>query len=75
MNVYVNQTITIQTLRIEGLSNSSVLQIGTSGVIKPISYSANTGGFTEPAPELKQPFGGVQELPIAGPLVPLAPQR
>ncbi len=73
MNVYVNQTITIQTLRIEGLSNSSVLQIGTSGVIKPISYAANTGGFTEPAPAMIQPFGGVVELPTAGPLVPLAP--
>ncbi|WP_261134054.1 spore germination protein GerPB [Bacillus sp. Marseille-Q3570] len=72
MNVYVNQTITIQTLRVEGLQNSSILQIGTTGVLKPISYSANTGGFTEPAPQMQQPFGGVEE--ITGPLVPFAPE-
>ncbi|WLD91588.1 spore germination protein GerPB [Alkalihalobacillus sp. AL-G] len=73
MKLFVNQTISIQTLRIDGLSNSSVLQIGTCGVMKPSSYLYNTGGFTGPAPEMTQPFDGVYEPSIEGPLVPLNP--
>ncbi|WP_257347038.1 spore germination protein GerPB [Pseudalkalibacillus decolorationis] len=71
MKLFVNQTISIQTIRIDGLSNSSVLQIGTCGVMKPTSSLYNTGGFTEPAPPLEQPFGGVTETTLEGPLVPL----
>lgn len=48
MNVY--QTITIQVLRIDGITNSSVLQIGTAGIVKSLSNLYNTGGFTAPAP-------------------------
>ncbi len=47
----VHQSITIHCIRINGLSNSSVLQIGTAGVVKSLSNLYNTGGFTEPAPE------------------------
>jgi len=54
----VHQTITIQCIRIEGLSNSSVLQIGTAGVIKSLSNLYNTGGFTEAAPQAE----GVEEV-------------
>jgi len=50
MNFFINQNIVIQQLRIEGLSNSSVLQIGSAGMIKPLSQLYNTGGFTGPAP-------------------------
>lgn len=50
----IHQTITIHHMRIGGISNSSVLQIGTAGLIKPLSNLYNTGGFTGPAPEAGQ---------------------
>ncbi|MBM7717500.1 spore germination protein GerPB [Siminovitchia sp. FSL H7-0308] len=50
MIINVQQNIHINTLKIGGITNSSVLQIGTSGIIKPASYLFNTGGFEEPAP-------------------------
>lgn len=75
MNVYVNQNITIQTIRIDGLSNSSFLQIGTSGVIKAISYLSNSGDYVGPAPAIENPFGSVIEQPFEGPLVPLSGPR
>lgn len=53
MNFYVNQSIIIQYIKIGGISNSSVFQIGSSGIIKPHSYLYNTGGFTGPAPAAK----------------------
>ncbi|MDU5950107.1 MAG: spore germination protein GerPB, partial [Paenibacillus macerans] len=49
--IHVQQTISIQCLRINGITNSSVLQIGTAGIIKSLSNLYNTGGFTGPAPE------------------------
>lgn len=63
MNFYVNQTIEIHKIQIGSLNNSSVLQIGTSGIIKPQSNLYNTGGFATAAPQLTQP---------TRPLVPLA---
>lgn len=50
----VQQTITIHHMRINSVSNSSVLQIGTAGLIKPLSNLYNTGGFVGPAPEAGQ---------------------
>ncbi|WP_318246507.1 spore germination protein GerPB [Guptibacillus algicola] len=66
MNFFVNQNIVIHQLRVEGISNSSVLQIGSAGVIKPLSNLYNTGAYTEPAPE----FESQSEF---SPYVPLAP--
>jgi len=68
MNIYVQQSISIQFLKIEGISNSSVLQIGSAGIIKPVSNLYNTGGFTGPAPEPVH-FGSVTEP--QPPFVPL----
>lgn len=68
MNFYINQSISINYLRVGSLNNSSVLQIGSAGIIKPLSTLCNTGGFTEAAPEAQSP-GGVSE----GSLVPLTP--
>lgn len=65
MNFYINQNIFIQHLKIGGISNSSVLQIGSAGVIKPLSNLYNTGGYTEPGPEPDKPSPQV--------LVPLPP--
>jgi len=45
MNFYVNQSICIQSMKISAVSNSSVLQIGSVGVIKPNSNLFNTGGL------------------------------
>jgi spore germination protein PB len=67
-NYYIKQSININLIRIEGISNASVLQIGSAGVIKPASYLYNTGAFTAPAPEALQP-GSEPFAP--GPLVPL----
>lgn len=50
MNFFVHQNIVIHTFKIEGISNSSVCQIGSAGIIKPLAKLYNTGGFTEAAP-------------------------
>jgi len=54
MNIYVQQSISIQFLKIEGITNSSVLQIGSAGIIKPVSNLFNTGGFSGPAPQAEK---------------------
>jgi spore germination protein PB len=66
MNWTVNQTIMIGQLKVNSVSNSSVLQIGSAGMIRSLSNLYNTGGFTGPAPELGG-AGGVS--PVS--LVPL----
>lgn len=55
MNFYVQQSITIHFLKVNSVTNSSVLQIGSAGIIKPVSHLMNTGGFSGPAPEIKKP--------------------
>lgn len=55
MNFYIQQSIHIHFIKIGGITNSSVLQIGSAGIIKPASYLYNTGNFTEPAPEAEGP--------------------
>ena len=50
MNFYIQQSIQINYIKISSITNSSVLQIGSAGIIKPSSYLYNTGGFTKPAP-------------------------
>ncbi|MGA9288686.1 MAG: spore germination protein GerPB [Anaerobacillus sp.] len=68
MNFFVNQNIVIHQLRVEGITNSSVLQIGSAGIIKPLSNIYNTGVYTKPAPELKP-----SQAAEITPFVPLAP--
>lgn len=55
MNFYIQQAIHINFIRINGITNSSILQIGSAGIIKPASYLYNTGGFTQPAPTAGTP--------------------
>ncbi|WP_458414378.1 spore germination protein GerPB [Schinkia sp. CFF1] len=64
MNFYVNQSIIIQYIKIGGITNSSVLQIGSAGIIKPQSHLYNTGGFTAPAPQAEH---YIPSVPLAGP--------
>lgn len=73
MNFYINQTICINYLRVDAVSNSSVLQIGSAGIIKPLSNLYNTGGFTEPAPQIETeaPSGVVSEEEAEESFVPL----
>jgi len=68
MNIYLQQTIQIRMIKIGGISNSSVFQIGSAGIIKPASYLYNTGGFIRPAPKVRPE--GVTEGPQATALVP-----
>ncbi len=56
----VYQHITIGSMRVDNVSNSSVLQVGSSGSIRALAQLYNTGGFTEPAPSL----GGESPLPF-----------
>lgn len=65
MNLTINQSIVIQQLRVDSVSNSSVLQIGSAGMISSLSNLYNTGGFTGPAPSLTPPQA---ELPNLVPL-------
>jgi len=51
MNFYIQQSIQINFIKIGGITNSSVLQIGSAGIIKPTAHLYNTGGFTQPAPQ------------------------
>lgn len=71
MNFYIQQSIHINFLKVDGISNSSVLQIGSSGIIKPASYLYNTGGFTAPAPEATKPGGAPGVTTQLTPFVPL----
>jgi len=69
MNLTVNQSILIQNLKIGSIINSSVLQIGAAGLIKPLSKAYNTGQFTGPAPELQAKMEAAEQAPL---LVPFA---
>ncbi|KYC97208.1 spore germination protein GerPB [Heyndrickxia sporothermodurans] len=57
MKISVQQTIQIRMIKIGGISNASVFQIGTAGIIKPAAYLYNTGCFTEPAPVISHAQG------------------
>ncbi|QRG65733.1 spore germination protein GerPB [Brevibacillus choshinensis] len=69
MNFFVHQNIVIHNLKIDGLTNSSVFQIGSAGMIKPLSQLYNTGCFTEPAP----PAGPLPQRERSDMFVPLVP--
>ncbi|MFS0644863.1 spore germination protein GerPB [Siminovitchia sp. 179-K 8D1 HS] len=64
MIVNVQQTIHINMIKIGGITNSSVLQIGTAGIIKPASYLFNTGGFSGPGPQAAAPELALQEVSL-----------
>lgn len=74
MNYTIHQSICINFLKVGSVSNSSVLQIGSAGVIHSLSNLYNTGGFTKPAEEAQvageSPYIEQEE---AKPIVPLAP--
>lgn len=63
MNVTVYQCISVYNLKIGTISNSSVLQIGTSGRINTLSNSYN-------APEATSSSSSAEDV-MDSPLVPL----
>jgi spore germination protein PB len=63
----VQQNITIGQLRVEAVTNSSVLQIGTAGSIRALSQLYNTGGFTSPAPEVTASLHELALAPLPNP--------
>jgi len=65
MNIY--QNITIHHMRVDGVSNSSVLQIGTAGSVRALANLYNTGGFTEPAPLPAEQAAETPWVPFAPP--------
>ena len=67
MNFYIQQSIQINFIKIGGITNSSVLQIGSAGIIKPTAHLYNTGGFTKPAPQTITPSSSS----LGAPAVPL----
>ncbi len=69
----IHQTIQIHTLRVDAVSNSSVLQIGSAGCIQGLSNLYNTGGFTGPAPEAEGAGTAESGAMPQTPLVPLPP--
>ena len=71
MNITIHQSISIYLIKIGAITNSSVLQIGSTGCIQAQSDIYNTGGYTEPAEEAK--VEASTESTEAAPLVPLAP--
>lgn len=70
MNFFIQQSIHINFIKIGGITNSSILQIGSAGIIKSAAYLSNTGGFTQPAPSAIKP--GEVVSPTTSPLT-LAP--
>ncbi|ENH95654.1 hypothetical protein J416_15032 [Gracilibacillus halophilus YIM-C55.5] len=68
MQLTVHQSIYIHTLRVGSITNSSVLQIGSTGKSFAMSQQFNTGGYEQPA-EVPTPEEGTVEPP----LVPLSP--
>jgi spore germination protein PB len=75
MNFYIQQSIQINFIKIGSVTNSSVLQIGSAGIIKPASYLYNTGCFTGPAPEAGATQTGIDQSSPEGVAVPLSGPR
>ncbi|MEH6944169.1 spore germination protein GerPB [Bacillus sp. JJ722] len=52
MQFNVTQSIHIHSIKISSISNSSIFQIGSAGIIKSLSTLNNSGQFTEEAPQI-----------------------
>ncbi|MDY0406205.1 spore germination protein GerPB [Virgibacillus sp. 179-BFC.A HS] len=68
MHLTIHQSFYIHTIRVNAITNSSVLQIGSTGSIQALSEAYNTGGFTQPAEKLtnKQPIHFTPTVPLGG---------
>ncbi|AXI08750.1 spore gernimation protein KA [Oceanobacillus sp. 143] len=68
MSIIIHQSISIYLIKIGAITNSSVLQIGSTGSIQAQSDIYNTGGYTSSAEEEEK-----EAATEITPLVPLAP--
>ncbi|MFC4403213.1 spore germination protein GerPB [Gracilibacillus xinjiangensis] len=69
LHLTVNQSIYIHFLKVGTISNSSVLQIGSTGQLQALAQLYNTGGFEAPAEEA-MPNGesqGQSLVPLSAP--------
>lgn len=73
MNFFIQQSIHINFIKIGGITNSSILQIGSAGIIKAAAYLSNTGGFTKPAPSAIKPGEVVSPTESSLALTPAVP--
>lgn len=71
MNITVHQSISIYMIKVGVVTNSSVLQIGSTGSFQTQSAVYNTGGFTKVAEEAEA-IGAVEESQQSGPIIPLS---
>ncbi|WP_203364170.1 spore germination protein GerPB [Bacillus sp. REN10] len=71
MNIHISQTINIRFINITSITNSSMLQIGTTGQVEQSSYLLNTGGFTQQAPAATDETVTVEASPTPPFLIPL----
>ncbi|MGL4820008.1 MAG: spore germination protein GerPB [Bacilli bacterium] len=55
MNIYINQSILIQQLKVGSVSSASVFQIGTSGTVNASSSFNNSGQYGEAIEPLQAP--------------------
>ncbi|MFD2630337.1 spore germination protein GerPB [Oceanobacillus kapialis] len=69
MNITVHQSISIYMIKVGAITNSSILQIGSTGSFQAQSTVQNTGGFTEPAEEAEPGAGDFAQQ--ASPIIPL----
>jgi spore germination protein PB len=73
MRLTVHQSICIHMLRIGAVTNSSIVQIGSSGVIQAKADLYNTGGYSGPAPLIQPADGTVStQTEDVPPLVPIS---
>jgi spore germination protein PB len=66
-NWTIYQQITIQQMRVQNVSNSSVLQVGSAGSIRSLSQLYNSGGFTGPVPQLTGDNNPLSFVPLPNP--------
>lgn len=63
MKLIVHQSIFINSIKLGGISNSSIFQIGSAGIIKSLSNIHNTGNFKGPLPKLERNYLPILILP------------
>jgi spore germination protein PB len=70
MSIIIHQSISIYLIKIGAITNSSVLQIGSTGSIQAQSDIYNTGGYKEPD-KAAEKEAAIEKTEVT-PLVPLA---
>ena len=76
MNIYVQQSITIQFLKVEVSQILPFYKLEVQESLNQLLNLYNTGGFTGPAPQIQGQFPLLLDFTQTAPLVPLtSPSR